>query len=248
MSIRRADRKSTVYLATNRKNGKHYVGITCLYLSQRRANHASVAKRGAPTHFAKSIRRHGIDAFKFEALAVLDSYDAAKEMEIWLIAQMRPEYNSTNGGDGYLGYVPTDEARRKISEANTGRTGYWKGRLPPSFEAFRRGYAAMPKEKKRAILALGPKSQQRKIVCLNDGMVYESITEAANAYGIDSSSITAVCKKSSIRKTVGGRVFRYFGDHQGGLTEAVAVAKSAKLSQVSGFRKWWERNGESATS
>jgi group I intron endonuclease len=49
------------------------------------------------------------------------SFDLAKEKEIFYIAKFKEEghrlLNLTNGGDGVLGYIHSDETRRKKSES-----------------------------------------------------------------------------------------------------------------------------------
>lgn len=233
MSIPRSDRKSTVYLATNRVNGKCYIGITCHYLSQRKGNHASAAKRGAPTHFAKAIRKHGIDSFNFEQLALLDSYEDAKKMEIWLIEQMDPEYNTSGGGDGYLGYVASPEAIAKIKKANTGRKGYWTGKRPPEhvFEAMRKGFKAMPPGKMKAALAPTHAKRRKAVVCINDNREFRSITEASEAYGVCGSSVSAICAGKKGLSSVKGLVFRFAGEPHNGAQEAAAIVAEAKRRQ-----------------
>lgn len=204
-----SDGKSTVYMATNLVNGKRYIGITIRYLSKRKADHLAAAKGGAPTTFARALRKYGIDKFRFEALARLDMYEDAKKMEIFLISSMKPEYNQSLGGDGYLGYVPTEDAKRKIREANIGRPGYWKGKsLPDHVRAL--GRAAMNiHPKKKQILAMGPMKRRRKIVCIDDGVIYESIKFASDAYGVSAGSISAVCMQNTCRKSAGGMKFKF---------------------------------------
>lgn len=54
------------------------------------------------------------------------------EREIFWIAYYRsigePLTNGTDGGEGMLGYVPTDKARRFLSDKFRGRLGPWKGK------------------------------------------------------------------------------------------------------------------------
>lgn len=51
----------------------------------------------------------------------------------------------------------------------------------------------------------------REVVCCNDGKHYDSITIAANAYGVSLSAVSAVLRGRA-KTTAGGRSFRYAGD------------------------------------
>lgn len=208
--------KSTVYMATNRVNGKCYVGITNRYFTKRRGDHFATARRGSPTIFHKAIRKYGNDAFKWDILATVDDYGTAKSMEIWLIEQMKPEYNITKGGDGYLGYVPTPQAIEKIRAANIGRPGYWAGKNVPDHvkAAAREGYKNMSPEARERInagLRRFHEKIRKRIVCVNDGKEFQSIKDAAEFYSVDSSSVAGVCKKKG-RFSTHGLVFRYVDD------------------------------------
>lgn len=60
----------------------------------------------------------------------------------------------------------------------------------------------------------------RKVVRLDDGMIYDSASAAADANGLSKSIVIEVCNRNKRRKTAGGFVFRYLGDHYGGVEEA----------------------------
>ncbi len=50
----------------------------------------------------------------------------------------------------------------------------------------------------------------RKIICLQDGAVYDSITEAAAMAGVDAGSICRCCKRE--RNFAGGMTWRYLDE------------------------------------
>lgn len=129
-----------VYLATNRLNGKRYVGVTCKLLCQRKAQHFHGARygKGHCKLFHAAIRKHGEDAFEWTVIFSSDSYDLALQEEVRLIAELRPEYNLTAGGEGTkgvkksaesiekqrasrAGWRPTEEMRQRQSAAMKGR-------------------------------------------------------------------------------------------------------------------------------
>lgn len=109
-----------VYVHTNKLNGKRYVGIT----SKANVNHRWNSGRGyhENTHFYSAIQKYGWDNFEHEILFDGLSEHEAKEKEIELIREWntndnRYGYNMTTGGDGTPGCHPSEETRRKLSEA-----------------------------------------------------------------------------------------------------------------------------------
>ena len=57
--------------------------------------------------------------------------------------------------------------------------------------------------------ASGPIKNRRKVVCLDDGMFFESATHAAKHYNISVSGIIELCLGKRNRKTIGGLIFKY---------------------------------------
>lgn len=220
---------SIVYKATNALNLDFYIGLTCQYLCQRRSKHRALAlNKNSPTHFHRAIRKYGWESFSFEVVAEFKNYDDAKAEEIRLIAELRPAYNMTKGGDGSVGYKHTPEMCKEFSRRNTGRPGFWKGKkLPPHVVEMMRARGKKNPNKER-ILKCGPKSIRRAVVCLDDGAEYESIAAAAMHYGVNSSQVSQVCGKNPIRVSAGGLVFRFKGEHFGGKTEADAVRLASR--------------------
>ena len=47
------------------------------------------------------------------------------------------------------------------------------------------------------------------IVCVDDGLIYESASAASRKYGIAKSALIELCLGQRGRKTVGGRKFEY---------------------------------------
>ena len=111
-----------VYCATNRKNGKRYVGITTRsHLSTRISEHQSKS-RTQKSRFAYAIRKHGFDAFAWEILERCEFVEQLREAEkTWIekFNTMRHGYNSNSGGVG--SFFCSDETRAKLSAATKGR-------------------------------------------------------------------------------------------------------------------------------
>jgi len=103
---------SIVYMATNRLNGKRYVGATCKGLLARRKEHeyGPKAKRTTCRYFHAAIGKYGAENFDWSVLAEFDTFEDALRGEILLISQIKPEYNLTIGGQGSTGHKQTPEA------------------------------------------------------------------------------------------------------------------------------------------
>lgn len=113
---------SGIYSLTNTTNGKRYIGRSA-NLKKRKHHHFSCMKYGC--HFNKDIQSDydSGDKFEFEILEECDPKDLC-EREIFWIAEYHSfgdGYNRCAGGASTLGYVCTEEAKRKISEKNSGR-------------------------------------------------------------------------------------------------------------------------------
>mgnify|MGYP003477563096 FL=1 len=114
-----ATKQAIVYQATNRVNGKRYIGYTARGLAVRRSQHFSIARKGGGNHFQNALRKHGEDNFSFVVLGEFgDDEELAKVYEIEAIAKYRPEYNLSYGGEGGTLH---ESSRKKIGEANSRR-------------------------------------------------------------------------------------------------------------------------------
>lgn len=136
----------TVYRITNKINGLIYVGCTTQKLNKRISQHFINNNRNDDFH--KAIREFGKDSFTVEILESDENKprkDGLEREKYWIAYynSNNPSigYNRTVGGSGTIGYIFTDEAKRKISEAMTGRPvsektleamrNNWKGKHLP---------------------------------------------------------------------------------------------------------------------
>jgi len=111
-----------VYKVTNRENGMSYIGQTTKSLEARKEAHAKVAGCSG-YYFHRALRKYGIDSFEWEIIKRCKSHDELTRSEQLFIKQFNSRipngYNMTDGGEGLLN--PTEEVRRKISIACTGK-------------------------------------------------------------------------------------------------------------------------------
>ncbi len=89
-----------VYLATNKVNGKRYIGVTGKSLAQRRRGHLNRARSGeyACPRFHAAIIKYGAKNFKWKVLAKFSLRVMAYHHEFVLVDTMKPEYNAIPGG------------------------------------------------------------------------------------------------------------------------------------------------------
>lgn len=129
-----------VYVHTCRANGKKYVGWTKLSVEERWSEHLADTRRASAKHrlFKQAIAKHGPDEWEHEVLAMCNTVDEARLLEIQWIASLKTNglrdghhgYNMTDGGDGR--HAPHDElTKHKIANALRGnKCGRGKKGLP----------------------------------------------------------------------------------------------------------------------
>lgn len=109
-----------IYKATNRINGKAYIGLT-ENIRTRRVTHLYEVENGCDYYFHRAMRKHGADVFDWEIIATCNTREEAGDLETKLIKQhdtYHNGYNSTTGGEN--GYKMSKETRKKMSIAHTG--------------------------------------------------------------------------------------------------------------------------------
>uniref|UniRef100_A0A6M3K5S2 Putative endonuclease n=1 Tax=viral metagenome TaxID=1070528 RepID=A0A6M3K5S2_9ZZZZ len=94
-----------IYKATNKINGKLYIGQTTGNLSQRKRNHKCESLRGSNSVFHRAIRKYEFENFKWKVLCKCESKEELDEMEFHFIKQYNTHisnkkgYNMTFGGE-----------------------------------------------------------------------------------------------------------------------------------------------------
>lgn len=104
-----------VYLITNIKNRKQYIGITKFSIEERFFQHT---KRGFL--LTEAIQKYGEKSFSIELIEEVESAERAYELEIFYIQKYNTKipngYNLTDGGDGIFGWEASEEYRQECSE------------------------------------------------------------------------------------------------------------------------------------
>lgn len=113
-----------VYRATNKINGKVYIGITNDF-AYRQYRHFRDAKAGCPVHFHRAIRKYGEDAFEWTIMFHCSDENVASITEQKTIAfydSYHNGYNMTTGGQRGWKKVTSEETKQKLSALYKGKT------------------------------------------------------------------------------------------------------------------------------
>lgn len=214
-----------------------YVGITKRSLGRRLLGHLSDASRYQrhSCHWIKSLVRRGLTP----EITLLQSFNTEQdvmEAEIYWISYFRSVgcqlVNSNSGGYGNLN--PNEETRQKISAARKGvlrgphsaetknkigeanRRRIWseeskqkvsaanKGRVHPSKSASTRLKLSQANKGKKK------PHQEKSIICTTNGIIFKSISMAAEALDLFASGISMVL--AGRLKTTGGYTFQYYNE------------------------------------
>lgn len=104
-----------------------YIGYTNNSVQKRWTQHRSAARRNNPQVLYQAIRKHGEEAFSIEVLVEHEDAIYLRDvMEQKLIEEYQTHvshgsgYNVTYGGEGCYGRIPSEETRKRISEAKKG--------------------------------------------------------------------------------------------------------------------------------
>lgn len=101
----------TVYITTNRLNGKRYIG-------QHKTHNPNDRYLGSGVLLCQDVKRFGRENFNKEVLFIFNNFDEAGRKELELIKSLRPEYNVSLQGhySGERGMAASPEARQKTLE------------------------------------------------------------------------------------------------------------------------------------
>jgi group I intron endonuclease len=163
-----------IYLITNIKNNKTYVGKTKGSIDKRWVRHKSSARNGSQTHLHRAMVKDGFENFTISLLS--EGYD---QEERYYISKLNPEYNMTQGGDGgdtssSPNYVNSMSKRRSYKGTNNPNYGK-HGKNSPNY-----GKKRTEQQKQNIKDSEYLKSKRRPVVI--QGNYYESVMAAARAH------------------------------------------------------------------
>jgi group I intron endonuclease len=117
-----------IYKITNKLNNKCYIGQSKDI--KRRFYEHKLLHRNETLSLKRALKKYGVENFSFEVLEET-SIEELNEREIYYIAQIKPAYNRTLGGQGAKGHEVSVEVRNKLVEK--GKL-FWE-RLPSGTKA-----------------------------------------------------------------------------------------------------------------
>lgn len=196
-----------VYVHINKSNGKRYVGITSKVKVEHRWNEGRGYSRNP--RFFSAIKKYGWDNFEHIVLHDGLTEEAAKAMERQLIAKWATNnlthgYNLTSGGDGTSGYSPSDETRRKLSNARR------KENLSAETLARRSASLTGRKLSNEHKHKIGVSNSKAVLMFDKNGnfiQTFSSAHEAEVVLGINHSHISQCCNNK--RHSTGGYVWKF---------------------------------------
>lgn len=103
MTKKKKKKGGLIYKATNKVDGRCYVGLTTRTLKQRKAEHIKAAMfDNSPLYFHGAIRNYGAKNFKWEVVTRRKTLEGLANAEIKYIekyAAFTEGFNSTPGGE-----------------------------------------------------------------------------------------------------------------------------------------------------
>jgi len=119
---------SIIYKATNKLNGKSYIGQTSKTLEHRKLSHKARVRFGSSYHFHNAIRKYGFDVFEWEILEkgikIKNELDKLEIRYIKKFNSIKNGYNISTGGGGgdtLTNHLDIKEILKKMSDKQKGR-------------------------------------------------------------------------------------------------------------------------------
>ena len=222
-----------IYIIKNKVNGKIYIGKTKDFYDRKRDHFNALRKNEhCNDHMQMAFNKYGEENFEMSILEVC-AIEELDEKEIYYINKYNSRnrkigYNIKPGGEG--GEIPP-ETRAKISASH--KEGWLSGRIKP----YHREMTEEQKEFHVGILMQYVKSgsenqNAKKVVCLNDKKIFDTIQEASDFYNIPRTYISTNCTKNHL--TAYGKIFMYYEEYENMSEEDVDlyVAYVYKRKQV----------------
>ena len=200
-------------------SGKCYIGQTTRP-KFRRNEHLSRAYNGSELPFHRAIRKYGIDSFEYSVLSNVTSQDidtlseVLNNLEQYYIIKFNSKvptgYNASDGGEGNLGVILSEQTRINMSKAKKGHKVSEETRKKMS--AWQIGKKLSKETKNKISKAHIGKSHSGR-PCIQFSMEgefikeYEKIKEASLETKINKAAISMAL--SGRRKSAGGYIWKY---------------------------------------
>ena len=208
-----------IYKATNKINGKVYIGQTSHSLEWRINKHRQDSQR-QDSYFYRAIRKYGFDNFDWEIIDdTATNHEELNELEKFYIKQYdsfdnkEKGYNSTSGGDYSYEITKKERQRRSLRAQGQnnpmyGKPGTWKGK---KFSKEHRKHLSEALKGRKAPWAEGGNNHAATpVINMTTGEKFDSIVEAAKKYNVVADAIGNHLR--GISKTCCGCIWKYQKD------------------------------------
>lgn len=204
-------------------SGKYYIGQT-IRPKFRKNEHVSRAFNGSELPFHRAIRKYGIDSFEYSILCRITCSNTKTLSEIlnnleqyYIIkynSKVPTGYNVTEGGEGNLGIVLSEETKYKMSLSKIGHK--CSANTKKKMSRWQVGKKLSEDTKNKIRNSHVGKVCNKRPCCqytLDGEFIseYSSIKEAAEVNNISKVSISLVL--SGKHKTAGGYIWKYKEDN-----------------------------------
>jgi group I intron endonuclease len=218
-------KNSGIYIIKNVINGKFYLGSS-INLSKRKRTHFRDLKNNKHhcIYLQRAYNKYGKENFEFIILFNC-SKEYCLEFEEYFIKSLSPKYNTSKVANCPMGgrkhSLDTIE-KFKNRSVKSGKEHYLYGKSPESsiIEKMRKARIGTKQtvetktkmsETAKRINSISriDRTKQRKKLIDNDGIIYDSLVDAAN---INNISVATICDilKGRHSKTRKGKVFKYY--------------------------------------
>lgn len=208
MSITHEGKLFSVYTLYNPFSDKYYVGITSQDPERRWKRGRAY---GHNAHLTNAINKYGWDNFEKNIIEQGLPFELASRLEQRLIKECdsyRNGYNQSWGGENSSSFNMSEEARQKIANFRRGMSGekcwnYGKTIQEVMGDKYDQWLASI-----RAARQL-PTPRWRKVICLNDGEVYDSCEKANVAYGMTTVNDICSCRLGTDKYDANGYEYKF---------------------------------------
>lgn len=183
---------------------RSYIGQTIRDVKQRWKEHVDII---SDYPLSRALQKYGKKKFKFEVIDEASTIEELNQKEQYWIEYydtFNNGYNTTTGGENY---IRREETKQKISQALTGRTldeEHVKAVSETNKERMRTDEEFIAHQK--MISELGAQKIRQRVKCSN-GVIYNSIKEAAEAHGMTANNLVGNLLRGTTLNR--GLVFEY---------------------------------------
>lgn len=171
-------------------NGKSYIGQS-MCIKTRLFAHISGSDCGKQRDLYKDMRLLGIDNFTYSILQVciIEDLQRLEHKYITTFDTIRTGYNHSLPNKYGVKHIPKEEVKNKMRQAALGKTHSEKTKIKIRLQTIGRLHKDTAKIKIGVSKKGGKNYNSKKVICLNTGKEFSSVTTAALFYGYPTSSV-----------------------------------------------------------